>query len=239
MKYEHILDATFLERPNRFIAIAELGHAEHNRSVVCHVKNTGRCRELLVPGVSVLLEYHPDAVKKGRKTEYSLIGVYKENAGTHNETILINMDSQAPNQAAFEWLQNGGLGSVSEIQREVQFCHSRFDLSFKKDGLTCFMEVKGVTLEHEGLSSFPDAPTERGLKHLLELKEAVKAGYGAYILFVIQMKGIHSFTPNRATHPAFAEALREVQKAGVNILARDCLITRDSMEIDREIPVLL
>lgn len=239
MNYDHISSAVFLERPNRFTALVSLPPSHSGKTAVCHVKNTGRCRELLIPGASVLIEHHPDAIQKGRKTEYSLISVYKEHAGRHNETLLINMDSQAPNQAAFEWLCQGGLGPVSEIRREVRFSGSRFDLSFQKNGTFCFMEVKGVTLETNGTASFPDAPTERGLKHLLELEQAVKSGFQAYVLFVIQMKGICAFTPNRETHPAFADALKHISQNGVQILARDCLVTERSMEIDTDIPVLL
>ncbi len=239
MNYDHILSAVFLERPNRFTALVSLPSSSSGKTAVCHVKNTGRCRELLIPGTSVLIEHHSDALQKGRKTEYSLIGVYKERAGRYGETLLINMDSQAPNQAAFEWLCQGGLGPVSDVKREVRFGGSRFDLSFRKDGSFCFMEVKGVTLETNGTASFPDAPTERGLKHLLELEKAVKSGFQAYVLFVIQMKGICAFTPNRGTHPAFADALKRISQNGVQILAKDCLVTEHSMKIDGDVPVFL
>ena len=237
MEYSNTCKAAFLERPNRFIASARL--SDSGVSVVCHVKNTGRCRELLLPGSQLVLEHHPDALKKGRKTEYSLICVYKERAGFSGQTLLINMDSQAPNQAAYEWLASGGFGPACHLQREVKFGNSRFDLSFQKDGTLYFMEVKGVTLEQKGTASFPDAPTERGLKHLLELQEAAREGYGAAVLFVIQMKDIRSFTPNRHTHPAFADALKEVSKHGVQILAKDCIVTEHSMTIDQDVPVIL
>lgn len=237
MNYTNTCKAVFIERPNRFIAMARL--SDSSAPVVCHVKNTGRCRELLLPGSRLILEHHPDALKKGRKTEYSLIGVYKEHAGFSNQTLLINMDSQAPNQAAYEWLAGGGFGTICGLQREVTFGSSRFDLSFQKDGKLYFMEVKGVTLEQNGTASFPDAPTERGLKHLLELQAAAREGYGAVVLFVIQMKNIRAFTPNRNTHPAFADALREVSENGVQILAKDCIITECSMTIDQDVPVIL
>ena len=204
MTYEHIVAGTFISRPNRFIAHVETG----NRTVVCHVKNTGRCRELLIPGVTVILEFHPDAVLSGRKTEYDLIGVYKNG-------LLINMDSQAPNKAAWEWLVSLGGGQYTEknhyplgsyvpfdIRREATHGDSRFDLAFSlrnrdtKAVSPAFMEVKGVTLEENGLALFPDAPTKRGIKHLKGLIRAHEEGYEAYVLFVIQMKGILGFTPN-------------------------------------------
>ena len=210
MTYEHIVAGTFISRPNRFIAHVETG----NRTVVCHVKNTGRCRELLIPGVTVILEFHPDAVLSGRKTEYDLIGVYKNG-------LLINMDSQAPNKAAWEWLVSLGGGQYTEkkhyplgsyvpfdIRREVTHGDSRFDLAFSlrnrdtKAVSPAFMEVKGVTLEENGLALFPDAPTKRGIKHLKGLIRAHEEGYEAYVLFVIQMKGIRGITPNDMTHPA-------------------------------------
>lgn len=237
MEYINTCKAAFVQRPNRFIAMACL--SDSKVPVICHVKNTGRCRELLLPGSQLVLEHHPDAVKKGRKTEYSLICVYKKHAGCSGRTLLINMDSQAPNEAAYEWLAGGGFGSICGLQREVRFGSSRFDLSFQKDGKIYFMEVKGVTLEHNGTASFPDAPTERGLKHLLELQEAVREGYGAAVLFVIQMKDICSFTPNRTTHPAFADALKEASRNGVQILAQDCIVTERSMTIDQSVPVIL
>ncbi len=230
MKYEHIVQGHFLERPNRFIARV----LTDGKEVTCHVKNTGRCRELLIPGVQVFLEYHPDAAALGRKTEYSLIGVKKE---TQNGPVLINMDSQAPNQAAFEWL--AGKSGVSDLRREVTFGNSRFDLAFKKAGIPSFMEVKGVTLEDNGIARFPDAPTERGIKHLLELKHAAQEGYAASVLFVIQMKGIRRFEPNMATHPAFGEALNDVSRSGVKVMAYDCIITADSIALDQPVKVSL
>lgn len=247
MTYEHIVAGTFISRPNRFIAHVETG----NRTVVCHVKNTGRCRELLIPGVTVILEFHPDAVLSGRKTEYDLIGVYKNG-------LLINMDSQAPNKAAWEWLVSLGGGQYTEknhyplgsyvpfdIRREVTHGDSRFDLAFSlrnrdtKAVSPAFMEVKGVTLEENGLALFPDAPTKRGTKHLKGLIRAHEEGYEAYVLFVIQMKGILGFTPNDITHPAFGETLRQAREAGVHVLAYDCLVNPDTMTVDSPVKVML
>ena len=247
MTYEHIVAGTFISRPNRFIAHVET----ENRTVVCHVKNTGRCRELLIPGVTVILEFHPDAVLSGRKTEYDLIGVYKNG-------LLINMDSQAPNKAAWEWLVSLGGGQYTEknhyplgsyvpfdIRREATHGDSRFDLAFSlrnrdtKAVSPAFMEVKGVTLEENGLALFPDAPTKRGIKHLKGLIRAHEEGYEAYVLFVIQMKGIQGFTPNDITHPAFGETLRQAREAGVHVLAYDCLVTPDTMTVDSPVKVML
>ena len=236
MQYEHIVTGTFLKRPNRFLAHVLIDGKE----TVCHVKNTGRLKEFLIPGAELLLEYHPDAQRLGRKTSYSVIGVYKENAGYNQERLLINMDSQAPNQAAWEWVSGGGLSPLAaQVRREVTYHDSRFDLAFTLDGVPAFMEVKGVTLEQNGLASFPDAPTERGVKHILELCDAAGEGYPSYLLFVIQMKGVHSFTPNRSTHPEFADALIRARKAGVQILAYDCLVTERTMTIDRPVTVVL
>ena len=227
MTYEHIVAGTFVSRPNRFIAHVKTG----NRTVVCHVKNTGRCRELLIPGAAVILEFHPDAAVSGRKTEYDLIGVYKND-------LFINMDSQAPNKAAWEWLTSldGSMDSRGD---------SRFDLAFSlrdrdtKAVSPAFMEVKGVTLEENGVAMFPDAPTERGIKHLKGLIRAHEEGYEAYVLFVIQMKGILGFTPNDITHPAFGDALRQAREAGVHVLAYDCLVTPDTMIVDSPVKVIL
>lgn len=234
MKYNHMLPAVFIERPNRFIAYATL----NGEMVKCHVKNTGRCRELLYPGADIILQHHPDALSLGRKTEYSLINVCKPMA---HGTELVNMDSQAPNQAAYEWLQQGGLSGrqVSSVTREVRFGSSRIDLAFEEDGIPAFMEVKGVTLEENGIARFPDAPTERGIKHLKELEHAVTEGYRAYAMFVIAMKGVRSFEPNRAAHPEFADALLHAAACGVTVLAYDCAVTADSLSIDCPIPVTL
>lgn len=230
MKYEKTLPATFIERPNRFIAYARLG----DETVTCHVKNTGRCKELLVPGADIILQHHPDAGALGRKTEYSLIQVYKQ---INRTTELINMDSQAPNQVAYEWFYKRS--EVSELKREVRFGNSRFDLAFLHNQKPAFVEVKGVTLEEDGTARFPDAPTLRGVKHLYELAEAVKTGYEAYAFFVIAMKGIHRFEPNTATHPEFTEALAYAAAHGVKVLAYDCIVKPDSLTIDCPVPINL
>lgn len=233
MRYEHMIEGTFMDRPNRFIAYIDL----NGKTVTAHVKNTGRCRELLIPGVTVLVKHHPGALEAGRKTEYSLIGVYKGD-------ILINMDSQAPNQVAEEWLRDGGFTrhtgiTTTEIHREVTYGNSRFDLAFLADGKQAYMEVKGVTLEIDHVAKFPDASTERGIKHIKELSLATSQGLIAYILFVIQMKGITSFTPNMDTHPAFGEALREASQAGVHVMACDCIVTKEELFIDQPVKVCL
>lgn len=236
MQYENTVTGTFLTRKNRFTAHAMI----NNQEIICHVKNTGRLKELLIPSAPVILQFHPDAEALGRKTEYSLIAVYKEKAGFSQERLLVNIDSQAPNQAAAEWLLGGHFSSeVTNIRREVTYGNSRFDLSFLHRGKPALMEVKGVTLENNGAACFPDAPTERGVKHVMELIHAAEHGYETYLLFVIQMKGIRSFSPNRKTHPAFADALSAADKAGVHILSRDCRVSENSMELDAPIAVSL
>lgn len=232
MIYKHIVFAKFISRPNRFIAYADI----QGKVVTCHVKNTGRCKELLLPGCDIILEHHPDAVLTGRKTEYSLIQVYKQ---TDRGRELINMDSQAPNQVAFQWLSQGGLPDISGLCREVAYGDSRLDFSFCQKGVPSFMEVKGVTLETGGIASFPDAPTLRGIKHLAELEHAVADGYRAYVLFVVAMKGIHCFRPNTGIHPEFGQALVHAAAYGVEILAYDCITRPDSLEIDKPIPFIL
>ena len=225
MRYEDMVAGRFLRRPNRFIAYVEIGGAEE----ICHVKNTGRCRELLPEGAEV---YCQRAANPERKTKFDLITVKKGDR-------LINMDSQAPNAAAGEWLKNGGLGKISELKPETTHGGSRFDFSFIKDGKKCFLEVKGVTLENDGICAFPDAPTERGAKHLRELAQAAKESYGAYVLFVIQMTDVKYLHPNDATDPAFGQALRDAAKAGVQVLAMDCKVTVDSMVIQSPVEVRL
>ena len=213
----------FLSRPNRFIAKVEIGSTEQT----VHVKNTGRCRELLTPGAGVWCRHDPNPA---RKTKYDLITVRKGDR-------LINMDSQAPNAAAREWLLAGGLGEIENLKAE-SFCgDSRFDFSFVKDGKMCYLEVKGVTLENDGVCAFPDAPTERGTKHLRGLEELARQGCGAYVLFVIQMADVKYLHPNDTTDPAFGAALRAAAAAGVQILAMDCAVTEDSMAI--RLPVLV
>lgn len=240
MFYPNTVVGTFLSRPNRFLAHVMLNGNE----IICHVKNTGRLKELLIPGTPVIVQHHPDAAAHGRKTEYSLIGVAKPAPNANAQpTVWINIDSQAPNQAAFEWLTEGqGLPFCprpQNVRREVRYGDSRFDLSFTDCGQLWFMEVKGVTLDVSGTAMFPDAPTERGIKHLGELGNAVKDGYGAAVLFVIQMKGISAFTPNAATHPEFADALVRAKNNGVHVWAYDCVVTENSMKIDAPVKVVL
>lgn len=215
MKYQNIKKALFLERPNRFIAYAKL----NDEIVTCHVKNTGRCKELLIPGETVVyLEDHGE--NTSRKTRYSLVKAQKNHR-------LVNLDSQAPNQIVFEWMEAGGLFSdLTYLKREQKYGNSRFDIYYERaNGQKGFVEVKGVTLEIDNIARFPDAPTERGVKHIYELIEAVKAGYEANIVFVIQMSPVDYFEPNDATHAAFGEALRIANASGVRIMALDCEVT--------------
>ena len=225
MHYRAMVPGIFHARPNRFIAHIEIG----GQMQVCHVKNTGRCRELLPPGARVWCQ---ESGNPARKTKYDLIAVEKGGR-------LINMDSQAPNAAAKEWLLGGGLGEISDLRPETVHGDSRFDFSFTLDGRKCFLEVKGVTLEQDGVCAFPDAPTQRGAKHLLGLTQAVRDGFGAYVLFVIQMEEARYLHPNDATDPAFGEALRHAAASGVKVLAVDCTVTPDSMTIRKEIPIHL
>lgn len=225
MHYDNMVQGTFLARPNRFIAHVCIG----GQTEVVHVKNTGRCRELLPPGAEV---YCQRSQNPARKTKFDLITVRKGNR-------LINMDSQAPNLAAKEWLLSGGLGEISDLKAEYTHGDSRFDFSFYREGKRCFLEVKGVTLENNGVCAFPDAPTERGAKHLRGLTRAVQEGCGGYVLFVIQMGDILYLHPNDATDPRFGEALREAAAAGVQVLATDCAVTVDSMAIRNPVPVIL
>ena len=225
MTYSNVVPGTFLARPNRFIAHVEIDGI----SQVVHVKNTGRCRELLPVGAQVWCQ-HWDNPK--RKTQYDLITVQKGHR-------IINMDSQAPNAAAKEWLVSGGLGEITNLRPETFYKDSRFDFSFEKDGKKCFLEVKGVTLENDGVCAFPDAPTERGAKHLRELEQAVQEGFGGYVLFVIQMADVKYLHPNDATDPAFGAALRQAAANGVQVMAVDCDISVDSMVIRQKVPVVL
>ena len=223
MRYPNMVPGIFLERPNRFIAHVRID----GKTEVCHVKNTGRCRELLPQGAQVWCQRSDNPA---RKTQFDLITVRKDQR-------LINMDSQAPNAAAKEWLLAGGLGEITELRAETVHGDSRFDFSFRLDGKQCFLEVKGVTLENDGVCAFPDAPTERGVKHLKGLLQAAAEGYGAYVLFVIQMADVKYLHPNDITDPAFGKALREAADGGVRILAMDCAVTESSMDI--RLPVLV
>ena len=225
MTYQEMHPGLFLRRPNRFIAHIEIDGKEE----ICHVKNTGRCRELLTPGAKVYCE---KAASPLRKTRYDLIAVEKGSR-------LINMDSQAPNKAAGEWLASGGLGKIENLRPETPFGDSRIDFSFQKDGEPCLLEVKGVTLEEDGICSFPDAPTLRGAKHLKELAQAVSAGYKAYVLFVIQIEDVACLRPHWGRDPAFSQALVDAASAGVEILAYDCQVTPSTMEIRNPVPVTL
>ena len=225
MQYQNMVPGIFLARPNRFMAhVAIAGNTE-----ICHVKNTGRCRELLPPGAAVWCQKFDNP---NRKTKFDLITVKKGDR-------LINMDSQAPNTAAKEWLLSGGLGEISALKAEYTHGDSRFDFSFLKNGQRCFLEVKGVTLEQDGICAFPDAPTQRGVKHLKGLTALAQEGYGAYVLFVIQMTDVVYLHPNDATDPAFGQALREAAAAGVRILAMDCRVTPGSMTIHQSVEVRL
>ncbi len=226
MEYKQVLPARFIARPNRFIALAEIGGAEQ----VCHVKNTGRCRELLLPGAQVFVA---KAENPKRKTGYDLISVYKGDR-------LINIDSQAPNRLFAEWVQQGGLfHDVTLLRPETTYGASRFDFYIEAAGRKIFAEIKGVTLEENGAVFFPDAPTERGVKHLRELTAALGEGYDAYAVFIVQMKGATRFSPNDNTHPAFGAALRQAAAAGVRVLAVDCSVTADSIQIADSVPVVL
>lgn len=215
MQYKHIISGVFDNRPNRFIAQVWIdGILE-----TVHVKNTGRCKELLLPGVKVILEVSDNPA---RKTKYDLIAVYKEGLG------LINMDSQAPNKVVSEWLQTQG---YDFIKPEYKYGNSRVDFYMEKGSDKYLMEVKGCTLEIDGMGYFPDAPTERGVKHLRELTEATRQGYHCSIAFVIQMPGIKKVLPNKATHPEFAVALEEAKAVGVKIYYLCCEITEDKLKI--------
>ena len=226
MRYERIERAVFLERPNRFIAYVEL----NGQKETVHVKNTGRCAELLVPGASV---YVQRSANPDRKTKWDLIAVEKGSR-------MINMDSQIPNRVVQEWIEGGALfENVTQIRPETTWGNSRFDLYVETGGRKIFIEVKGVTLERDGVCLFPDAPSDRAVKHLEELARAVKEGYEAYVFFVIQMRDVKYFTPNRETHPAFADALQKAAAAGVRVLAYDCEVSPDSIVVRDPVDVVL
>lgn len=225
MKYRNpIVKGNFIERPNRFIANVEIDGVIET----VHVKNTGRCRELLVPNADVYLE-HWDT--EARKTKYDLIAVHKGDC-------LINIDSQAPNKVAAEYLPIL-FPDYTLLKPEVKHHNSRFDFYLETPDEKWFIEVKGVTLEENGIAYFPDAPTERGVKHIEELISCMNEGYRAMVLFVVKMKGIDHLEPNYRTHPAFGEALRRAEAAGVLIHAVDCIVSSDSLKADSEIPVKL
>ncbi len=226
MKYENVVKGIFLSRPNRFIAKVMVDSVEET----VHVKNTGRCKELLTDKATVYLSRSSNPL---RKTKYDLIAVKKGEK-------LINMDSQMPNDVAEEWLKAGNLFSQNAvIRREVTYKKSRFDFYVEDNGEKFFLEVKGVTLENDGVAMFPDAPTERGIKHINELSDAIADGYKCYILFVIQMQEVYLFKPNDVTHKAFGDALREAKEKGVEIIAVNCKTEKDFLEISERIEVQL
>ena len=226
MRYASIIPGRFLSRPNRFIALVETDAGIQT----VHVKNTGRCRELLVPGASVYLE---QSANPRRKTAFDLIAVDKGG-------LLINMDAQAPNRVFAEWAGAGNfLPDCTALRREYVYGDSRLDFCLETPGGLHLVEVKGVTLEEGGAARFPDAPTERGVRHIQELRRAVEAGLGATLFFVVQMEGMRSVAPNDETHPAFGEALREAAAHGVRVLAYDCAVTPESLTLRAPVPVLL
>lgn len=233
MKYEKIIPARFISRPNRFVALVDINGVE----VSVHVKNTGRCHELLVPDALVYLEDFSCRLGK-RKLLYDLIAVEKNG-------LLINMDSQSPNKVTMEALESGkvklpDMADPAVIRPETVYGDSRFDFYLEdKNGKKGFVEVKGVTLENDKIASFPDAPTERGLKHIYELVRAKENGYHSYVMFVIQMSGMMLFTPNDETHKAFGDALRYANENGVHILAYECAVEPDNLEITNAVPIKL
>lgn len=228
MKYKTIKEAIFLKRPNRFIAHILIDGKEE----IAHVKNTGRCRELLIEGSKVIVE---EAENQNRKTKYSLIAVYKENR-------LFNIDSQVPNKVVYDAIIENRIKEIpviNKLSRERTYGNSRFDLYYESGDQKGFIEVKGVTLENQGVAKFPDAPTERGCKHIYEMIKAVEEGYAGYIFFLIQMGGIRYFTPNAVTDPNLAQALKIAEKKGVSILAYDSIIHEDEIIIGNQIKVYL
>lgn len=226
MKYNDIHKGRFINRPNRFIANVEI----RGKIQLVHVKNTGRCRELLTDNVCVFLE---KSSNPGRKTLYDLVSVYKGKR-------LVNMDSQAPNKVFKEYLEAGRMfDNITFLKPECKFNNSRFDFYAETENRKIFIEVKGVTLEKNNVVLFPDAPTERGLKHIYELIYAKEQGYDAYVVFVVQMSDVDYFTPNKETQPEFAESLRIAEKAGVKIIALDCIVTENTLDINKKVKVVL
>lgn len=216
MKYKNIREATFISRPNRFIANIDID----GRTEICHVKNTGRCKELLVPGTKIFVQ---ETGNQLRKTKYDLISVRKGNR-------LVNIDSQVPNRVFYDWMfESNYFDEIILIKPEFRYGNSRFDFYIETASRKLFIEVKGVTLEEGGVALFPDAPTERGLKHINELCQCMKEGYEAFIVFIIQMENVLYFTPNKRTHEAFGDALKNAEEAGLQLLALDCEVTEDSI----------
>lgn len=226
MNYGTIIPGRFVARPNRFVSLVEVGQEE----VVCHVKNTGRCKELLIPGVQVYLE---QAQNPSRKTKFDLIAVKKGD-------LLINMDAQAPNKVFGEWIRQGNfVPDWTGVKAEAVYGDSRLDFCVQTPRGRHWVEVKGVTLETDGHACFPDAPTERGVRHIKHLQALVEAGEEATIAFVVQMAGMTDMAPNDETQPAFGEALRQAAKAGVHVRAWGCRVTPETLVLETEIPVLL
>lgn len=226
MIYNNIKKAKFINRPNRFIANIELD----GNNEICHVKNTGRCKELLTDNATVLVQEFDNS---NRKTKYDLISVYKGDR-------LINMDSQVPNKVFYEWVKDAGLfENITWIKPEFKYGNSRFDFYIETLEKKIFVEVKGVTLEENGVVMFPDAPTLRGLKHVNELINSIDDGFEAYVVFIVQMKDVEYFTPNLNTHKAFGEALSLAERKGVKILALDCEVTETSIEARNSVEVRL
>jgi len=223
MHYPNTVTGTFISRPNRFIAHVDIDGID----TVCHVKNTGRCKELLIPGAKVILQ---KAENPERKTPYDLITVQKGDR-------LINMDSQSPNKLFAEWAKNGGIPGLTLLKGEQKYGDSRLDFYLEIEGKPAYAEVKGVTLEEAGIVRFPDAPTERGVKHIRELIRAKQEGYGAFLVFIVQMDQVKYLEPNRITHPEFAVAMADAEKAGVTILAVTCEVTEDTVIANERIPV--
>ena len=226
MKYDNIKRAKFISRPNRFIANIEI----EGKNEICHVKNTGRCKELLIEGASIYVQEHDNS---NRKTKYSLIGVWKDN-------MLVNMYSQVPNKVVFDGIKKGEIHEllkISHLKREVTFGKSRFDMYFEAGDEKGCIEVKGVTLEKNGLSMFPDAPTERGRKHVLEMIQAVNGGYRGIIFFLLQMKGPHLFKVNWKMDPKFSQAVKLASENGVEIMAYDSIVSTDGIKIGSQIEI--
>lgn len=231
MKYKNIVKGNFVTRINRFTAIVNVMGTDE----IVHVKNTGRCKELLVPGCTVYLSVCDNPA---RKTKYDLITVEKKRG--NNAPLLVNVDSQVPNDVVGEWLPVSGLFTENAvIKREAFYGNSRFDFMIKDGDSVTYLEVKGVTLESDGAASFPDAPTERGVKHISELIDCIKNGYNAIVVFVIQMEGMKFFTPNDGTHREFGEILRKASDCGLRIIALECKIESDSISAHKNVPVLL
>ena len=231
MRYHNVFPAIFCSRPNRFIAVT----MREGKEEVVHVKNTGRCRELLMSGSKV---YLTKSENPQRKTKFDLIAVEKKTK--NGASILINMDSQAPNDVIAEWIRAGNLFSPNAVvRRETTFSRSRFDFYVEDGDERAYLEVKGVTLEEDGCALFPDAPTLRGVRHVEELIRVVQQGMKAYLIFVIQMNQVSSFSPNDETHKAFGDALRRAKKAGVELFALSCTVEPDALFIDKKIPIIL